>query len=110
MKKNLVKFSMLAAAFLVLISLSVDSFAQTRRNQNRSTNRSSTNISNYDINDGLKAALFQGVENAVDVLGRRNGFLDNVRVEFRFRTRSRKPKKPCVFSDKATKLTNLSNQ
>lgn len=78
MKKNLVKFSMLAAAFLVLVSLSVNSFAQTRRT--RITSRSNTNISNYEINDGLKAALFQGVENAVDVLGRRNGFLDNVRV------------------------------
>lgn len=78
MKKNLVKFSMAAVAFLVLVSLSVDSFAQTRRT--RTTSRSNTNISNYEINDGLKAALFQGVENAVAVLGRRNGFLDNVRV------------------------------
>ncbi len=78
MKKNLVKFSMVAVAFLVLVSLSVDSFAQTRRT--RTTSRSNTNISNYEINDGLKAALFQGVENAVAVLGRRNGFLDNVRV------------------------------
>ncbi len=78
MKKHLIKFSILAAAFLVLVSLSIDSFAQTRRNRTRSTTK--TNVSNNEINDGLKAALFQGVENAVDTLGRRNGFLDNVRV------------------------------
>lgn len=80
MNKNLIKFSMFAAVLLVLISLSVDSFAQTRRNRTRTTNRTNTNVSNNEINDGLKAALFQGVENAVDILGRRNGFLDNVRV------------------------------
>lgn len=37
-------------------------------------------LSNQDIDRGLKAALTQGVRNAVDDLGRRNGFLDNTRV------------------------------
>jgi hypothetical protein len=39
-----------------------------------------TSPSNQDISRGLKEALTQGVRNAVDDLGRRNGFLDNARV------------------------------
>ena len=37
-------------------------------------------LSNQDITRGLKEALTQGVRNAVDDLGRRNGYLDNSRV------------------------------
>ena len=37
-------------------------------------------LSNQDITRGLREALTQGVRNAVDDLGRRNGFLDNSRV------------------------------
>ena len=39
-----------------------------------------TSLSNQDITRGLKEALTKGVRNAVDDLGRRNGFLDNSRV------------------------------
>ena len=39
-----------------------------------------TSLSNGDITRGLKEALTKGVRNAVDDLGRRNGFLDNARV------------------------------
>lgn len=102
MKKNLVKFSIFAAAFLALISLSVDSFAQTRRN--RSTSRTNTNVSNYEINDGLKAALFQGVENAVDILGRRNGFLDNVRVRIPLPNALKKTEKTLRFLGQGDKV------
>jgi hypothetical protein len=37
-------------------------------------------LSSSDISSGLKEALFQGVRNAVDELGRQNGFLDNSQV------------------------------
>lgn len=101
MKKYLVKFSILSAAFLILISLSFDGFAQIRRNRTRSTN---TNISNSDINDGLKAALFQGVENAVDILGRRNGFLDNVRVRIPLPNALKKTEKTLRFLGQGNKV------
>ncbi len=80
MKNNLIKFSLFSAVILALISLPIDGFAQTRRTRTNRTTRTTANVSNYEINDGLKAALFQGVENAVNLLGRENGFLDNVRV------------------------------
>lgn len=38
-------------------------------------------VSNADISSGLKDALFQGVRNAVDDLGREDGFLENARVK-----------------------------
>lgn len=37
-------------------------------------------LSDLDISRGLREALTKGVRNAVDDLGRRNGFLDNSRV------------------------------
>ena len=101
MKKNLVQFTVLSTAFLVLISLSFDAFAQTRRNRTRSTN---TNVSNFEINDGLKAALFQGVENAVDSLGRRNGFLDNVRVRIPLPNALKKTEKTLRFLGQGNKV------
>ena len=65
---------------LIPVLLAVDGFAQTR---SRTTTKSKTTsgVSNNEINDGLKAALFQGVDNAVKLLGRENGFLDNLRVK-----------------------------
>ncbi len=82
MKKNLIKLSLLPIALMILVSLAADGFGQIWRTSNRSSNtrQNNTNLSNNEISDGLKAALFQGVENAVDNLGRRNGFLDNARV------------------------------
>ncbi len=104
MRKILVKVSLLSAAFLILISLSVDGFAQIRRNRTRTTSRTNTNVSNNDINDGLKAALFQGVENAVDVLGRRNGFLDNIRVRIPLPNALQKTEKTLRFLGQGNKV------
>ncbi len=74
MKTNKFYISILAVA-AILFSTNF-SLAQTRNNRIRTN----TNVSDYEINDGLKAALFQGVKNAVNSLGRENGFLDNSRV------------------------------
>ena len=77
---RLLKFAFL---FLALICLTETNFGQTtRRSQSRQTpvNRTQT-VSNTDISNGLKDALFQGVRNAVDELGRENGFLDNAQVK-----------------------------
>ena len=104
MRKILVKVSLLSAAFLVLVSLSVDGFAQIRRNRTRTTSKTNTNVSNNEINDGLKAALFQGVENAVDILGRRNGFLDNVRVRIPLPNALQKTEKTLRFLGQGDKV------
>ena len=60
--------------YLVLIVLIASSavFGQTARRQ--------PSLSDLDISRGLREALNKGVRNAVDDLGRRNGFLDNSRV------------------------------
>lgn len=75
------KFAGFSLVLLVLVSLSVDTFAQTKRKKTTTKTKTTSTISATEINDGLKAALFQGVENAVKSLGRENGFLDNVRVK-----------------------------
>ena len=56
------------------------SSGQTTRTRRSTVARPTSNVSNRDIADGLKEALFQGVKNAVSDLGRENGFLDNSRV------------------------------
>ena len=60
--------------FLALIVLIASSavFGQTARRQ--------SSLSDLDISRGLREALTKGVRNAVDDLGRHNGFLDNSRV------------------------------
>ena len=63
----------MSLAIIVLFTLFSGASAQTSRNRQAS-------LSNLDIAGGLKGALTQGVTNAIDDLGRRNGFLDNVRV------------------------------
>jgi hypothetical protein len=74
------RFIKLSALFLVsFVLLSVSIVAQTTRTR-RTTQQQSTNVSNTDISSGLKEALLQGVRNAIDELGRENGFLDNSRV------------------------------
>jgi hypothetical protein len=73
---RLLKLTLFSMIAMLLISGAAT--AQTRTT--RSTRTSSTNVSNQDINSGLKEALFKGVTGAVDILGRRNGFLDNTRV------------------------------
>ncbi len=62
-------------------SLSVDSFAQTKRKKTTTKTKTTSTVSETEINDGLKAALLQGVGNAVKSLGRENGFLNNIRVK-----------------------------
>ena len=75
---RLFKVSVLFLAAFVIFS--DYSFAQTRRTSRRNNPKITTQVSDSKINDGLKAAIFQGVENAVDNLGRENGFLDNIKV------------------------------
>lgn len=62
-------------ALIVLIASSAV-FGQTTRRQ---TSRQGS-LSDLDISRGLREALTNGVRNAVDELGRSNGFLDNSRV------------------------------
>ena len=62
--------SIFLALFVLIASSAV--FAQTERRQ--------SSLSDLDISRGLREALTKGVRNAVDDLGRRNGFLDNARV------------------------------
>ena len=72
----------LAAVFIGMPTLAA---AQTRRTTTRrstaATTQKTSNLPNAQINDGLRESLFQGVRNAVDELGRANGFLDNARVK-----------------------------
>ena len=71
----------LSVIFLAAVCLFSDyAAAQTTRTRRSNTNRQTTNISNSDITGGLKDALLQGARSAIDDLGRRNGFLDDVRV------------------------------
>ncbi|MFN6965109.1 MAG: DUF4197 domain-containing protein [Pyrinomonadaceae bacterium] len=62
----------------IIVALAGASFAQTTRTARTSARQAS--LSDLDISRGLRAALGQGVRNAVSDLGRRNGFLDNSRV------------------------------
>ena len=62
-------------AMIILIASSA-AFGQTARRQ---INRQGS-LSDLDISRGLREALTKGVRNAVDDLGRTNGFLDNSRV------------------------------
>lgn len=73
-------FSLLVLIFLP--TFSADAFAQgTRRTKTKKTSVSTKrDISDADISLGLKEALSKGVRFAVDDLGRKNGFLDNVEV------------------------------
>ena len=58
-------------AVIILVASSAV-FGQTTRRQ--------SSLSDPDISRGLREALTKGVRNAVDDLGRRDGFLDNSRV------------------------------
>jgi hypothetical protein len=54
--------------------------ASTSIAQTYGSNSRDTRLSDLDISRGLKEALSKGVRNAVNELGRQNGFLDNSRV------------------------------
>jgi len=73
---------------LLTVSVTQTVVAQTTRPR---TNQ--TTLSNTDISKGLKEALFQGVRNAVNDLGRQNGFLDNSRVRIPLPSGLRKTEK-----------------
>lgn len=75
---NRLRMSLTCLICLVLLSDGA-ALAQTRTRRTTTT-RQNTNVSNSDIADGLKEALFQGMKNAIGDLGRENGFLDNSRV------------------------------
>jgi hypothetical protein len=65
--------------FLTAMVIAVSAVAAMGQVSNSQRNRQGS-LSNQDITRGLREALTQGVRNAVDDLGRRNGFLDNSRV------------------------------
>lgn len=78
---RLFKISITFLMFLLVFSSIA--FAQTNRTTRSRTTTArtnQTNISDWEISDGLRGALFQGVNNAVNNLGRYNGFWDNSRV------------------------------
>ena len=75
------KFTGFMLVLFLFGSLSVDSFAQTKRKKTTTKTKTTSTVSETEINDGLKAALLQGVGNAVKSLGRENGFLNNIRVK-----------------------------
>lgn len=79
---RILKVSIVLAAFFIGIPNFAE--AQTRRTTTRrstTTTQKTSNLPSNQINDGLRESLFQGVRNAVDELGRSNGFLDNARVK-----------------------------
>jgi hypothetical protein len=67
----MIKLRIFAAFAILVMGSSSISIAQTQRQPT---------LSNIQISRGLQEALSQGVRNAVNELGRENGFLDNSRV------------------------------
>lgn len=76
------RLSIMLAAVLAAVPVLAEAQIRrtTTRRSNQTTTRQTSNLPNSQINDGLRESLFQGVRNAVDQLGRSNGFLDNARV------------------------------
>jgi hypothetical protein len=64
----------ITALTLLITSAAAAGLAQTR------APRQTGSITNSDISQGLREALFQGVRTAVNSLGRRDGFWGNARV------------------------------
>jgi len=75
------RFTGFSLVLLVIVALSADVFAQTRRTRTTAKNTAASNISDNEISRGLKEALSKGVGFAVDNLGRENGFLNNAQVK-----------------------------
>lgn len=81
-------FKFAVFTLIAIIGLTNILSAQTRRTTRKRTApirqtvpiRQNNAVSNPQINDGLREALFQGVRNAVSDLGQRDGFLNNSRV------------------------------
>ncbi len=82
---------------IIVFGVSGEVFSQTRKRRTtkkptvtKTTNTTTpvsnstsnnTNLTDNEINSGLKEALFKGVRFAVDSLGRENGFLNNAKVK-----------------------------
>ena len=97
------KFSV-GFVFSALIVFSVTVSAQTRRTQSRQTVFRTQTVSNADISSGLKEALFQGVKNAVDDLGRDDGFLANTRVKIPLPKSLQKMEKTLRFAGQGERI------
>jgi hypothetical protein len=68
----------------LMFAFSAGTFAQTSRKRSRvvkTPTTSNAGLTDNEITRGLKEALFNGVQFAVDSLGRENGFLDDARVK-----------------------------
>lgn len=98
------RFFKVSVLVLVMLGWSEIVLAQTRRPRVRQTPPRTSDISNADISSGLKDALFQGVRNAVDDLGRENGFLDNTRVKIPLPKSLQKLEKTLRFAGQGDKV------
>ena len=98
------RFFKVSILVLVMLGWSEIVLAQTRRPRVRQTPPRTSDISNADISSGLKDALFQGVRNAVDDLGRENGFLDNTRVKIPLPKSLQKLEKTLRFAGQGDKV------
>lgn len=108
MKVTKIYIAVLAVA-VVLSAFDISS-AQTRRTRTpaRSTGiYQNTNISGVDISSGLKAAIFQGVESAIDSLGREHGFLNNARVRIPLPNSLQKLEKGLRFAGQGDKVDDF---
>lgn len=89
---------------LILTPLMSAQTRQSRRANHPPDIYRSGHISDFEISDGLKAALFQGVESAIGRLGRRNGFLDNPRVFIPLPSTLKKTEKTLRFLGQGKKV------
>ena len=99
------KLFKLLVLFTTLIVFADAAAAQTRRTQTRPTATTAIQtVSNADISSGLKDALFQGVRNAVNDLGRENGFLDDSRVRIPLPKSLQKVEKTLRFAGQGNRV------
>lgn len=96
---RVLKFAVIIAALIVFADA-----ASAQKSRPKTTKTSTTAVSNADINNGLKDALFQGVRNAVDSLGTENGFLDNIRVKIPLPKTLQKVEKTLRFAGQGKKV------
>lgn len=106
MRIRKVYFSVLAV--IAALTLSSLTFAQTRAiGSSNSPVYRNGNISDYEISDGLKAALFQGVKNSISSLGRENGFLNDSRVRIPLPASLRRTEKTLRFLGHGEKVEDF---
>lgn len=108
MRLNKIYFTVFSLiAVLILSNLAFAQVSGTRTQSNQRGIYRNGNISDYEISDGLKAALFQGVKNAVSDLGRRNGFLDNARVRIPLPSSLKKTERTLRFVGQGEKVDDF---